>query len=517
MKERGTVLSRSGAAVAVAALLLAAPLAAGAVERGGKLVATSQVKVTSMDPVNGNAYGGTEGVVYLAVYERLVRQNEAGEFVPELAESWELAPDGKSITFKLRQGVTFHDGTPFDAAAAKFNLDRLLDPEEATQAYRLYPDYAGTDIIDDHTIRVNLKNPSSIIMPGLTYKGGLMMSPTAYKELGEDIARHPVGTGPFVFEDWVPGDHVSLKKNPNYWQIGEDGEPLPYLDEIVIRVIAKDSVAVVELQTGRAQLTKRIPAESLEDIRSDTDLELIEAPSAIMYRLYLNMRQPPFDNLKLRQAINYALDRQAMAEAILPGTGYVQPFILLPSEPSYWDYTPYSYDPEKAQQLMNEAGFGDGLDVEFMMINREPDIQIAPAVQAFLQQIGINTEIVSLERLIYVDRATSGNFEIAMAQTNLPLPTAVTWLQQQLASDGPVNRAAWKNAEFDALVAKLAAEMDPAAQEKLLHEIQQIVLDDAGQTFLFAAQSYDGASAKLHGVEYQHEGVWRLTDAWLED
>ena len=494
--------------------LAATPLAAQ--DSGGRLVTTSQVRVTSMDPVNGNAYGGTEGRVYLAVYERLLRQNDDGDFVPELAESWEIAPDGKSITFKLRQGVNFHDGTPFNADAVKFNLDRLLDPEEATQAYRLYPDYAGTDVLDEHTVRVNLHNSSSTIMPGLTYKGGLMMSPTAYESLGEDITRHPVGTGPFVFVEWVPGDHILVERNPDYWQTDDDGNQLPYLDEILFRVIAKDSVAMVELQTGGAQLSARVPATSLEDIRSNPDLELIESPSALLYRLYLNMRRPPFDNLKLRQAINYAIDRKGMAEAILPGQGYVQPFIILPSQPEYWDYTPYSYDPAKANQLMAEAGHGDGLDVEFMMINREPDVLIAPAVQAFLQEIGINTKIESLERLIYVDKAKTGNFELAMAQAGLPLPTISTWMQQQLASDGPINRAAWQNAEFDATVSELTRTFDVDEQMQLMRKAQQLVLDDAGQTFLFAAQRFDGRSNKLHGLEYQTEGVWRLTEAWLE-
>ncbi len=504
----------SGALVAGAAATLMA-LPGLAQESGGKLVTTSQVRVTSMDPVNGNAYGGTEGRVYLAVYERLLRQNEDGEFVPELAESWEIQPDGKAIVFNLRQGVNFHDGTPFNADAAKFNLDRLLDPEEATQAYRLYPDYAGTDVIDEHTIRVNLHSPSSIILPGLTYKGGLMMSPTAYQELGEDITRHPVGTGPFVFVEWVPGDHILVKRNPDYWQKDSAGNQLPYLDEILFRVIAKDSVAMVELQTGGAQLSARVPATSLEDIRSDENLELLASPSALIYRLYLNMRRPPFTNLKLRQAINYAIDRQSMAEAILPGQGYVQPFVVLPSQPEYWDYTPYSYDPEKAKQLMEEAGFGDGLDVEFMMINREPDVLIAPAVQAFLQEIGINTTIESLERLIYVDKAKTGNFELAMAQAGLPLPTVATWLQQQLASDGPINRAAWKNDEFDATVGELTQTFDLDAQKELMRKLQKLVLDDAGQTFLFAAQRYDARSRTLNGLEYQHEGVWRLTEAWL--
>jgi peptide/nickel transport system substrate-binding protein len=206
-----------------------------------------------------------------------------------------------------------------------------------------------------------------------------------------------------------------------------------------------------------------------------------------------------------------------MAESLLPGQGSVNPFMMLPNDPFYSEYTPYDYDPEKAKQLMAEAGFPDGMDVEFMMIAREPDVTIAPVVQAYLKEIGIRTEILPLERLIYVDKAKTGNFELSMAQITLPLPAIYLTLVQQLHSDGPVNRAAWKNAEFDALLDELAVTFDTDKQREIIHNLQKVCLDDAGQTFLFSRDFYHGHSKSLRGVEFQHEGVWRFHEVWLDE
>jgi peptide/nickel transport system substrate-binding protein len=483
--------------------------------RGGTLVASVMTQITSMDPPNGNAFTG-EGHVYLAIYSRLLRKDESGEFVPDLAKSWEFSADGKQLTFKLREGIKFHDGTPFNAEAAKWNLDRLLDPKDATQAYQLFTDLDSVTAVDPYTVRLNLKRPSAVVLDALTYRGGFMISPTAFKTYGEDYNQHPTGTGPFKFLEWIPNNRCVVVRNENYWEMGEDGKPLPYLDQITLKQIIDDSVRVVELQTGNVAMVDRIPAESMDIIRGDANLDLVRNPTATTFRLYLNMRRPPFNNLKLRQAINYAFDRQAMADALVPGQGSVNPFLYLPSERYYSTYTPYSYDPAKAKKLLAEAGYPNGLDVGFMMIAREPDVTIAPVVQSYLQEIGIRTEIQPLDRLIYVDKAAKGDFDMSMAQITLPLPSIYLTLQQQIHSKGPVNRAAWNNPDFDATLDQLSVTFDVAKQNELLAKAQKICLDDAGQTFLFTRDGYDGKVKGLKGIVYQSEGTWLLTRAWLE-
>ena len=486
-------------------------------KRGQSLVAGVMVKITSLDPVNGNAYGGGEGDVYLAIYNRLLRKDEAGQFVPELSSSWEFSPDGKQLSFKLRQGINFHDGTPFNAEAVKWNYDRLLDPKDATQAYQFFTDLQSVDVVDPYTVRLNLKGPSSVILDALAYKGGFIISPTAFKTYGEDYNQHPTGTGPFKFVEWIPGNRCVVTRNENYWEKDENGQPLPYMDQITFRQITDDSVRIVELQTGNAHMVVRVPAESMDIIRNDPNLVLLKSPTATTYRLYLNMRRPPFDNLKLRQAINYAFDREAMAESITPGQGEVNPFLILPEERYYSTYTPYNYDPAKAKKLLAEAGYPNGLDVEFMMIAREPDVTIAPVVQAYLEAIGIKTEIQPLDRLIYVDKAKNGDFDMSMAQITLPLPSIYLTMVQQIHSNGPINRAAWKNAEFDATLEELAVTFDVDKQDELIKQAQKICLDDAGQTFLFTRNGYDGFRKSVKGFEYQQEGLWLLTKTWIDE
>jgi peptide/nickel transport system substrate-binding protein len=483
-------------------------------KRGGTLVVAFSSKVSSMDPPNGNVFP-SEGNVYIAIYERLLRPDEDGNLVPELATSWDVSADGKQITFKLRKGVSFHDGTPFNAEVAKFNLDRLMDKEDATQAYGFFTDMKSVQVVDEYTIRIGLSRPSSVILTALS-RNSFMNSPAAMRKWGEDYAQHPTGTGPFKFVNWVPGSSVDVVRNENYWQMGEDGKPLPYLDEIRFRIIGEDPVRVIELQSGNADMIDRVPDAGHATIQNDPNLMLVDSRIAVVYRLYLNQREAPFDNLKLRQALNYAFDRETMAEVLMPDGGFVAPFMYLPSQPEYSDYTPYSYDPEKAKRLLVEAGYPNGLDVEFMLISREPDRTMAPVVQSYLEEIGIRTEIQPLDRLVYIEKGKSGNFEMGMAQKTLPMPAIHILLTEQLRSDGAGNRAAYSSSEFDALLDKLAVTFDPEEQKRICAQLQKVCLDDAGQTFLFHKAYYQGWNKKVKGVTLDHVGTWRFHEAWVE-
>ncbi|MFA5670393.1 MAG: ABC transporter substrate-binding protein [Balneolaceae bacterium] len=485
------------------------------ITRGGTFTMGIMNRITSLDPANGNAYSG-EGNVYPLLYDRLLRKDlSTGAYIPELATSWEFSSDGKQLTLFLRKGVTFHDGTPFNAAAVKFNLDRSLDPTDATQAYTYFTYVDSIEVIDDYTVRINMKQPSAVILDALIYRGGFILSPTAMTKYKGDYNEHPAGTGPFKFVEWIPGISLTVVKNENYWDIGEDGQPLPYLDKIVFKVIADDSVRIVELQTGAADLIVRVPSHSMDVVSKYPNLDLVKSITADTFRLYLNMRKAPYNNLLVRQAINYAFDRNLMAERLTPKQGAVHPFLYLPEDPAYSQYNPYSYDPSKAVGLLNKAGFDKGFKADLMIIAREPDNTLAPAIQSYLEDIGIQTKILSLERLAFVDRGISGDFDIALAQSTIPLPSNFIFLSQQLRSDGPVNRAAWNNKEFDKLLDTLSVTNDLNTQSILLKELQKVCLDDAGQTFLFTREHYDARHTKVHNLEFSFEGSYRLNEVWI--
>jgi peptide/nickel transport system substrate-binding protein len=482
--------------------------------QGGRLIMGIVGKMSSLDPTRGNAFLW-EGNVLLAINERLFRGSETGEFIPELATSWQVSEDKLHITFKLRQGVKFHDGTPFNAEAAKFNLDRLMDPAQATQVHTWFKAMESVDVIDPYTVRINLKEPAAMIMTLLTSTGGFMVSPKAMQTYGDDYSLHPVGTGPFKFVEWVPGDHVLVKRNEEYWGKDKDGNQLPYLDEILVRIITDDSVRLVEVQTGRIHIMQSVPAESIGIVKGDPSLALTRTPGAFVFRLYLNQRRAPTDNVLVRKAICYAFDRQAMAEAIIPGQWFESPFFYLPEAPEFLDETPYNYDPAKAKQILSQAGYPNGLDLGLLLISREPDRTMAPVIQSYLEAVGIRTEIMELERLMAIEKANAGDWDLYQAMAGLPQPDTQVLMDNQWRTNGAWNRSGYSNAEMDALLDELSVTFEPKKRIELYHKMQRKLLDEAETVVLFGRAVYQANTTALHGFTFEHVGALRLTEAWL--
>ena len=481
--------------------------------RGGSLIMGVTGKMSSLDPVKGNAFLW-EGNVILAIYDRLLRIDKDGNYVPELATSWKISDDKMKITFQLRKGVVFHDGTPFDAEAARFNLSRLMDRQDATQVYSWFTDMSAVEVVDSQTVRITMKQPNAEILTLLTSKAGFMVSPTALKKYGDEFTRHPTGTGPFKFVEEVPGDHVKLARNENYWQKGADRKPLPYLDELTVRIIPDDSVRVVQLQTGNIHLMQAVPTESMEAVKKDARFRIGPTPQANVYRMYMNFKRNPFTDLLIRQAINYAFDRKQMADVLVPGQGFVPPFYIPMNDPYYSDYTPYGYDPTKAKALLAQAGYPNGFDTSMIVISREPDLTIGPVVQSYLEAIGIRTKINVLERLTAVDKAVALNYDLYLAMSGGLPPSFQVFFNNFWHSKGPTNREGYANPAFDALYDKLTQTFDPQERKKLYAAMQKLVLDD-GETVLFGRAVYQAEVKALGGYNYEAEGALRLTEAWM--
>jgi peptide/nickel transport system substrate-binding protein len=481
--------------------------------RGGTLVVGVTGKMSSLDPVKGNAFLW-EGNVVLAIYDRLLRIDKDGNFVPELATSWKFSDDKLKLTFKLRRGVVFHDGTPFDAEAARFNLARLMDKKDATQVYTWFTDMTSVDVMDKQTVQITLSKPNAEILTLLTSKAGFIVSPTALKKYGDEFTRHPTGTGPFKFVEEVPGDHVTLARNENYWQKGADRKSLPYLDGLTVRIITDDSVRLVQLQTGTIQLMQAVPAESMDAVRKDTRFRLGPTPQANVYRMYINFGRGVFKNLAVRQAINYAFDRKQMADVLVPGQGFTPPFYIPETDPYYSSYTPYSYDVAKAKALLAQAGYPNGLETTMIVISREPDLTIGPVVQSYLEAIGIKTKINVLERLVAVDKAVKLDYDLYLAMSGGLPPSLQIFFNNFWSTKGPTNREGYSNPAFDALYNRLTQAFEPQERKKLFADMQKLVLDD-GETVLFGRAVYQAEVKGLTGYNYEAEGALRLTEAWL--
>src|SRR5689334_21936981 len=294
----------------------------------------------------------TERQVLYVIYNTLVNYGTDFSIKPELAESWTVEDGGKRVVFKLKQGVKFHDGTDFNAAAVKWNIDRRLDPAvNSPQKGLLEPVIASVDAPDPQTAVFNLKSPYPGLLSLLGERPGFMVSPTAAQKFGQDFGNNPVGTGPFVFKEWVRGSRVEVTKNPNYWDKGK-----PYLDRIVFRDIAGSVVGAQRLISGEIDFVGDMSPQDVRPIENRSEIKLYPIKVGRWYSLQWHVYEPPFDNLKLRQAVAHAIDRKRLNDILMMGKGSVSNG---PTPAGLWWYDPnvksYDYDPTKAKALVAEA------------------------------------------------------------------------------------------------------------------------------------------------------------------
>ncbi len=454
--------------------------AAGAPKRGGQLVTSKQWTYASMDPALTSE---PEMTAYNQLYNGLVRLQlvnpESWEFkvVGDLAESWEQ-PDPKTVVFKLRQGVTFHDGSPFDAEAAKWNILRVRDhPKSQLNKANVAAAVADVEAVDKSTLRVKLKaeSPSFMRMSAFAW-GSLvrMYSKAAAEKNGEDwMQRNAVGTGAFKFKEWITDDRVIMERNPNYHEMGADGKALPYLDGVVARFIPDPTVALNDMRAGSLHVLDWISPKDFDQVRGDSNLAVWEMPWAGQIYFFggYNTKKKPFDDPRVRQAANYAIDREAMAKALGFGVGKAFYYPQWgPGVPGYDEnMLKYEFNPDKTKQLLKEAGYPDGtISIELKVIAREPENTIGEFVQAQWSAAGIKTKIVAMERLAWIDQVRAGNFDTCFWRGNLATgvvdPDA---LKQNFGCGAPGNWAQWCDEEVDKTMIEAGSTSDPAKRAAL--------------------------------------------------
>jgi peptide/nickel transport system substrate-binding protein len=347
----------------------------------------------SLDP--NKISSAPAGMVLTHIAETLLLMGEDLKVAPLLAESWAFSDDSRALTLYLRKGVVFHDGTPFNAEAVKVNLERF---RKAIFKFLLFPRVQTIDVVDEYTVRLNLDMPFAPIIAHLTHNFIAMVSPKQIAALeGKDIME-PVGTGPFVFNRWVRGDHVRLVKNPHYW-----GE-VPYLDSVVFKVVPSDATRLVLLETGEVHAIMRVPPLDAPRVAATPGLELVQVPSVRTIYFGFNYQRAPFTDVRVRQAFNYAVDKEAIVKEILGGAGGASDAPIMPLIFGYAPQEPYRYDPEKARQLLAEAGLPKGLKITIHHPTGRYllDAAIAEAVQAYLAEVGIAAELVTMEWAAYL-------------------------------------------------------------------------------------------------------------------
>src|SRR5919108_995926 len=338
--------------------------------------------------------------------------------IPELAKSWEVLDEGRTYVFHLLEGVKFHDGTDFDAQAAKWNIDRIIDPEVKSWIRPYYEDIEQVEAVDKYTLRIRLKEPSSAlpIALGGYYQGILMASPKAFETYGQDWLHHPVGTGPFKFKEWVPGQHVILEKNPNYFKPG-----LPYLDTLEYRIMKDPLTASTALRAGEIDFFSRVPVQQVPILERSPGIYVVTGLEMAPTIGFLNMRVKPFDDLRARRAVGgYGIDRAEIARVAFQGRAKPLVSVLAPGVQDAINLNElYPYRPDEAKRLLKELGYDAKHPLRFTILIANQDItmsDIAALVKNQLAKIGVEAKIQLVDTVTAVDRVlVKHDFEMVIS------------------------------------------------------------------------------------------------------
>lgn len=382
--------------VLVAAALLVVGLA------GGIVNAQTLTIVQGTDIESQDVHVVTSSPSYAVldhIFETLYELSPEADIIYKLATGFEVGPDGRTYTIPLRQGVTFSDGTPFNAEAVKANLERIQDKATGASYSNLISPITEITVLDEYTIQLRSEEPFGPLLVHLAHSGLAMISPAAIAQGKDYVAANPVGTGPFVMEEWRQGEQITIRKRDDYW-----GEPAK-VDRVVFRQIVDDGARLLELEAGTADIAIRVPSTEWQRVAANPNLKVDRTPGLRTIYLYFNVQKPPFDDVRVRQAFNHAVNNEAIVTALLAGAGRPSDAPMAPAVFGYSAQTPYGWNPTKARQMLEEAGFDfDQRIVIHHPTGRYPsDALIAAAVQQNLQAIGVQVELRTMEWTTYLD------------------------------------------------------------------------------------------------------------------
>lgn len=481
---------------------------------------------TSLDP--SRTTEGETFKVTINLFETLLTFEDEGTAVePGLAKSWKPSEDGLTYTFELQEGVKFHDGTDFNAEAVVKNFERWASGDEEMFPYynTMFGGEDG-DIIEsvtaegDSTVVFKLTRPQAPFLKNLAMDMFAISSPTAYEEQGDDdFERNPVGTGPFKFVEWKPNDSITIERFDDYWQDG-----LPKLGKVIFRSIPDNAARLNELLTGGIDLADGINPSDGVAIEDNPDLKLFERPSMNVGYLGLTVTRPPFDNKLVRQAMNHAIDKESIIEAFFEGRAESAKNPIPSSISGYNDdIEEYAYDPEKAKELLAEAGLADGFEMELwaMPVPRPymPDGEkVAEVIQKNLADIGVTAKIVSHEWATYLDLASKGDADAFMLGWTGDNGDADNFIYALLDEDniGSNNYTYFKNDEMHDLLIEAQSEVDEEKRIDLYKEAQEIIHDEAPWVPIAHSTPLLGGSKDLTGFLPHPTGSDLLSNVDLE-
>ena len=450
-------------------------------------------------------------------------EGSSPEIVGMVAESWEASEDGLTWTIKLKSGLVFQDGTPIDAAAVKWSFDRFLDANHPfyDPPYNLLSYYLGgpdstkgiktVEVVDPQTLTVTLKAADPIFETYMSVGYAALVSPTAVQAAGNAaFGEKPVTVGPFQVSEWEKGVRIVLDRSDTFY--GEKAK----VDQLIIRPIVENAARLTALQEGEVDFIVAMSPEFIPVVQGDPNLQLLQAPGYHIWWIALNVHVLPLENVKVRQALNYAVDKQAIVDTILQGAATLSNGPIIghswANDPAV---LPYPYDPEKAKALLAEAGFADGFSVKFWVPESGSGMiapkEIAQIVQADLANVGVTAEIVTQEWVSYVADWQNagldvGGYGMAEMSWNFSSTDPAEWLDPNIPTDahppgGGFNGSFYSNPQVDDLLAKARTTFNQDERATYFKQAQALMREDCPWIFMFSANNVAAATARLKGIE----------------
>ncbi len=438
------------------------------------------------------------------IFETLYRWDSvSGQIVPHLATSATMSDDGLQWTLTLRDDVTFHNGMAFNAEVVKGSMERLLDPDTGAPFAWILGLIEDTEVVDEYTVRFTLSAPFAPFLSHLTHSGVAIVHPDVVAELGERHSEEPVGTGPFQVVNWDRGNQVVLERFDGYW-----GE-LPGIERLVFRTVPEDTTRVAMLESGEVDVA-RVPPQDVSRVNDNPNVTVHNVSGVRTVFIYFNHAKEPFDDVRVRRAINLAVNMDEIADFVHAGTARPSDAAIAPGIFGYTPVGRYDYDPEQARQYLAEAGFPDGLDIVLHSPTaRYPgDIQTAEAIQSQLAEVGVNATIETMEWTSYIPftgRPVEEN-EVELAMLGWGTVTGdadyglyALFHTSQHAPAG-FNRGFYSNALVDALLDEARTSSDTSLREQLYADVLQILYDEAAWLFLHSETQIVGVRDNVEGL-----------------
>lgn len=486
-----------------------------AVSKNNKdIVIATNANFITLDPHNASDTNSISGA--RTIYEGLMGFDENMNVVPVLAASHKISEDGLVYTFTLKENVKFHDGTDFNAEAVKTNLDRIRDEKNNLRLRKSFAKVTNVAAPDAKTVVITLSEPYNAFLNKVAM--AQMISPKALKEQGENIGKNPVGTGAFKFKEWVQGDRLIVVKNTDYWQ-----KDLPKVDSITFKPVPENGSRIAMLKTGEADFIYPMPTEQVAEVQAQKDIVIDKVDSTIVRYVTLNTMKKPFDNVKVRQAINYAINKEAYIKVVKSGLGAKLDSTMSSKTQYYAKQAGYDYDVEKAKKLLAEAGYQDGFTAEIWGENDSETMKGMQFIQQQLALVGIKLDVKSME-----GGTLSQQINAAKTPDEAKIQMwYVSWSPSSGDADGATrglfssemfppagsNTAYYKNADVDKWIAEANKSIDPSQAKSIYANIQKAIWADAPWAFMGVDQVISGKRAYLNGVKVFPDGSINVRNA----